>query len=406
MLSWNKIIETLIPLLILCVISGIAKIIYDYRSSLSLWFRRLKLNLLPVKFNVALSLDFKDGLNSGIYYQETKNNLLKIIDQNGLSGLVILKDFSDIKKFSSKNEAESFRNKKQLDLIIWGGFSGDGLKKGGEEIYKIDLNFTYGYPDDKEKKIGAMLLVDIGSKFAVKNYWQILENNSSVDLEIITNNLFDLSAYILGTTLKLSGRIAVSLKIFESLFNKLLVQNDRFSQQIIPHILNCYEVFIVDIGVNRKRSDLGVEFCRKYLKLKQNNFFALSNLAIFQYRLGLEKEAEKNVEKLLKLYPNQPVTEVDIAFFRILQKNYTNAYKHYQKLSTYQQIDFNAQEVVEFLFSQYELKKDSGLLYGAGIISFYFGDQSLAKETFLQYLSVASERNCKQMYRNAKRLSK
>lgn len=395
----------LIPLLILGILSGFCKIIYDHRKGLTIWINKIKLNLLPVEFNVAFSLDFNEGLNSGNYYQEIRKNLIKNIDDYGLSRLVILKDFSDVKKFSSILEAENFRNKKNIDLIIWGGFTADGLKEDGEEVYKIDLKFTYSHPNDREKRIGSMLLADISSKFAIKNYWQILEKNSYADLEIINNNLFDLSTYILGTTLKLWGRIGVSLKIFEILFNKLKSRNDSFANQVIPHILNCYQIFITEFGVRRKNLKSGLEFCQKYLNLVPNDFYALSNSAIFQFYLGKEQEAEQSVEKLLKLYPNRPVTEVDIAFFRVIQKNYTNAYKHYQRLAEFQSIDFNAQEVIEFLFNQYESRKDPALLYGAGMISYYFGDQLLAKNTFKEYLSKTSENICKSMYRNAKRLS-
>lgn len=404
----KNIIDTLIPLLIILILGGIGKVTYDYRKNIYLYFKRQKLNLLPIKFNVALSLNFNEGLNSGIYYQEIKRSLIKLIDENNLSNVVILRDFSDIKKFDSIEEAEEFRNKKCVDLIIWGGFSADGLKKDGEEIHKIDLKFTYGYSKfegDKENMIGKMLLADISSKFAIKNYWQILDKNSSDDIEIITNNLFDLATYILGTTLKLSGRINTSLNLFEKLFDKLSLKNDKFQDQVIPHLLNCYEFYILDSAFNKKNSNLGEQFCEKYLNIKPNNFFALANLALFQYRLGKEKDTEENVEKLLKFYPNLSTTEVNVAFIRILQKNYKNAYKHYQKLSSLRQIDFNAQEVIEFLFSQYEIKKDPALLYGAGVLSFYFGDQILARKTFNEYLSKTSEKDCKSMYRNAKRLS-
>lgn len=406
--SGTSIINTLIPLLIILVLGGIGKVIYDYKKNIYLYFKKQKLNLLPVKFNVALSLNFNEGLNSGIYYQEIKRSLLKLIDENNLSKVVILRDFSDIRKFDSIEQAEEFRNKKQVDLIIWGGFSADGLKKDGEEIHKIDLKFTYGYlkiKGDKENMIGKMLLADINSKFAIKNYWQILDKNSSDDIEIITNNLFDLATYILGTTLKLSGRINISLSLFEKLFDKLKLNDDKFQEQVIPHLLNCYELFIFDLGLNKKNADLGEQFCEKYLKIKPDNFFALANLALFQYRLGKEKDTEANVEKLLKLYPNLSTTEVNVAFIRILQKNYQNAFKHYQRLASFRQVEFNTQEVVEFLFAQYEIKKDPALLYGAGMLSFYFGDQILARETFREYISKTSERDCKAMYRNAKRLS-
>ncbi len=406
--SGTSMMDILIPSLIILVLGGMGKVMCDYRKSIYLYFKRQKLNLLPVKFNVALSLSFNEGLNSGTYYQEIKRSLLKIIDENNLSNVVVLRDFSDIKKFESIEQAEEFRNKKQVDLIIWGGFSGDGLKKDGEEIHKIDLKFTYGYLEiagDKEKRLGKMLLADISSKFAIKNYWQILDKNSSTDIEIITNNLFDLATYILGTTLKLSGRINTALNLFEKLFDKLKLSNDKFIDQVIPHLLNCYELFIFDLGLNKKNTNLGEQFCEKYLKIKPDNFFALANLALFQDRLGKEKDTEANVEKLLKLYPNLSTTEVNVAFIRILQKNYQNAFKHYQRLASFRQVDFNAQEVIEFLFTQYEIKKDPALLYGAGMLSFYFGDQILARKTFREYISKTSERDCKAMYRNAKRLS-
>jgi len=396
--------ETFITGLILAILTGVVTIIYKNWKNIIIWLKRKKLNIFPIKFNVALSLDFQEGLNSGTYFKEIKNNLLKSIDENRLSEIIKIHDFSDIKKFSTIKEAEDFRNKKGVDLIIWGGFSGDGLKKDGETINKIDLKFTYGFKDDEQRRIGVMILADINSKLAIKNYWEIIDKNSLNDIEIISKNLFDISGYILGLTLKLSGRIGISLKIFETLYENLKLRGDTFKDQIIPHLLNCYTIFITDSGFNKRRFDLGESFCNKFLIIVPNDFFALSNLAIFQYYLGKETDAEKNVEQLLKLHPGQSVTEVDVAFFRVIQKNYKNAYKHYQNLSQMQSVGFNAQEVVEFLFSQYEFKKDPVLLYGAGIVSYYFGDKKLAKQTLNEYLSLSNENVCKQMYRNAKRL--
>lgn len=396
--------EVFVTSLMLAILTGLATLVYKNWKNIATWFKRKKLNIFPVKFNVALSLDFQEGLNSGTYFKEIKNNLLKSIDENRLSEIIKIHDFSDIQKFSTIKEAEDFRNKKGVDLIIWGGFSGDGLKKGGEAINKIDLKFTYGYKDDEQRRIGVMINADINSKLAIKNYWEIIDKNSLNDIEVISKNLFDISGYILGLTIKLSGRIGVALKIFESLYQNLKLRGDVFKEQITPHLLNCYTIFITDYGFNKRRFDLGENICNKFLIIMPDNLFALSNLAVFQYRLGKEADAETSVEKLLKLFPGQSITEVDVAFFRIIQKNYKNAYKHYQNLIQFQRVNFNAQEVVEFLFSQYEFKKDPVLLYGAGIVSFYFGDKELAKKTLNEYLLLSNENVCKQMYRSARRL--
>lgn len=405
-ISTNPLLSALISGLILLCLTSLGTLVYKNWQTIKLFIRRKQLEYFPVRYNVASSLDFREGLNSGTYYREIKRKLTEAISSNHLNDVIQIHDFSDIKKFSSNNEAESFKIKKDLDLIIWGGFSEDGLKKDGELVNKLDLKFTYGHPDDKEKRLKNMIILDIGSKLATKNYWQILDLNSSLDTEIISNNIFDISLYILGLTLKLSGRIGKALKIFETLSLSLDTRKDDFSNQITPHILNCYTIFINDctLGKNRKKFEIGRDYCVKYLKILPNDFYALSNLAALQCVLGEENQAEENIETLLKLYPKLSVTELDVAYFRILKKNYTNAYKHYDNLSKFKSVDFYPQQVVEFLYAQYESKKDPAFLYGVGIVSYYYGDRHLALQAFNEYLDLSNENVCKQMYRTAKRL--
>lgn len=162
--------ENIVGGFILLLLAGLGKVIYDYRTPIYYFFIRLKLRILPVNFNIALSLSFEEGLNSGEYFKEIKKSLSKEIDKANLSNHIKIKDFSDIQRFSSKSEAEEYRNKKNIDLIIWGDFSSDALKRKGKSISDIHLKFTFGYPEDRENKIGAMLQLDFSSKLAQKNY--------------------------------------------------------------------------------------------------------------------------------------------------------------------------------------------------------------------------------------------
>jgi tetratricopeptide (TPR) repeat protein len=403
-LNWKNIFEALMPYLIVAVLTGIAGLIYDQWSKICIWARRQKLKFLPVDFNVAFSLDFKEGLNSGNYFEQIKKDFINLLNDTGLEREIKIRDFSDIKKFANREEAEKFRGKKNIDLIIWGGFSNDALKADGQNISEMDLNFTYGHPDDEQKKIGAMILLDISSKLAIKNYWKIIENNSLKDIKIVSNNLFDISTYILALTLKISGRIEKSLDLFEKLYNKLEQKNDEFRNVITPHLLNCYHLLAINAGVNKKDYLVGKTFCDKMLIFSENDFFAIANLALFQYKLGNEMEAEQKVELLLKCYPKDPLTEINVAFFRILRKNYSNAFKHYKNFLKFQSIHFNPQEVVEFLDEQYKIKKDPALLFGSGIVSMRFGDKKLAKKDLERFLKKSSEGICKPMYRMAKKL--
>ncbi len=403
-LDWNKIIETLIPLLIILVLGWIAKIVWHSRVKILRWIKRQRLNLFPVNFNVAFSLDFKDGLNSGNYFNQILHNVNDIIDQCGLHSQIIIKDFSDIQKFNNKEQAEKFVVKKSLNLIIWGGFTNDVLKLKGENINEIKLNFTYQHPQDTRGKIGKMILLDISSRMAKKNYWNIVESDSFRDIKIISNNLLDISLYIIALTLKLYGNLEKSLNLFEQLYQNLLKRNDEFSKTVIPHLINLYELLIIENGQNRKNYILGSEICRKLLKLNENSFFGIANLATFQVKLGNIKESEELVSRLQKLYPREPVTQVDLAYFRILRKNYKKAFEHYSNLLKYQVINFKPQEVIEFLFDEYDKLNEPGFLYGIGVISNEYWDKDLARKTLGQFLRKSSESKYKLMYREAKRI--
>lgn len=332
-MTWE---EYLLVGLVLAAVAGTFKVAYDYRKLIHIWIKRQKLKLFPVNFNIALSLEFNEGLNSGNYFAEIKKNLQKALAEVGMEKLVKIIDFSDIQKFKNKEEAERFRTKKDIDLIIWGSFSTDSLKKEGKTVNKLNLNFTYGHPNDAEGKLGAMLLSDIRSKFAQKNYWQIFEDNSFEDISLISENLFDLAIYVIALTLKIYGKIGKSTMLFEKLHDRLAKKEDEFIKHVIFHLLNCYEIMIIELGINRKNFKAGIDYCSKFLQLKKDDFFALSNLAVFQFKSGDTESSKNTVDQLLKIYPNTPLTEVNVAFMRILEGRYKNADKHYEKLFKFQ----------------------------------------------------------------------
>lgn len=396
--------QKILYLLVLAILSGTAKIVYDYRQSIHKYLKRLRLKLFPLNFNLALSIEFKEGLNSGNYYKEIIRNLSSSINKNRLNKLIKIIDFSDIYKFIDVTEAEKYRIRKNIDLIIWGHFTGDSLKKNGESISNLHINFTYGYLDNKDGVIGTLLFKDISSRLATKNYWKIIERDSYKDIQIVSNNLFDLSIYIIALTLKYFGNISKSVELFEQLYNLQIKKTDAFSKALVPHLLDCYYLLAEEFGVYKKQYKIGEKYCIKILELHKNDFFALSNLAKIQYQLGDKQKAEVTIKTLSKLYPRNPITEADIAFIGVLNGNYSNAFKHYENLAKCREINFNPQDVIEFLNDQYQIHKEPGLLYGCGLISYYFGDKTLAKKDFKRFFSKANKIKYKSMWRKAKKL--
>ena len=213
---------------------------------------------------------------------------------------------------------------------------------------------------------------DIKSKFAQKNYWQIFENNSTNDIEIISDNIFNISTYILAITLMLYGKVLASLNLFEYLHSKLVKCDNQLSVKLTPHLLNCYEVLALEYAFNKGNYPVAIEYCNKALSLKPKSFFALSNLAVFHYKADNLNESRKFIDLLKKIYPNSTVTIVDVAFIKILEKDYIGAYSVYSRLIKNKIVNFNPQDVVEFLNFEYEKSKEPALLFASGIIAFYY----------------------------------
>jgi len=401
----DKIIENTIPVIVGSILPAIGVLIYKNRKDILILLKKLRIKLFPLQFNIAFALDFNEGFNSGNYFKEIKKNFSKLLDDTNLSDQIRIIDFSDIFLFNSRIEAEKFRTEKGIDLIIWGGFTGDKLKLKGENVNTINLNFTFGH-EKMSKQIGYLIFLDLKSKMALKSYWAIFENDSLRDVIIVSNNLFDISTYILALILKIFGDLKKSTLLFENLYHELDRRNDDFKKQLIPHLIDCYNLLSLEYGLSGKDLHYAITNCNKILKIDPNNFSALCNLAVFLYKDGKKDEAEKTVDHLKSLYPNNPITILDVSFFRIIQKNYNRALKGYKKLLNFKRLNFNIQEVIEFLDDQYLITKEPALLFASGFLSCNFGDIRSGKNDLRSFLKKAKSPQYKNMVREAKKLLK
>src|SRR5258708_2257059 len=128
------------------------KIVADNKVEIFSWLNKQKIHHLPIDFNVGVSITYQKGQQSQNFFLQMLKNLKQVIDLQGLSKQIKIQDISNI-PFKVVKEAEEFRTKKNLDLLIWGEFTQDGLKIEGREVSKINLNFTFSHPDNAEKQI-------------------------------------------------------------------------------------------------------------------------------------------------------------------------------------------------------------------------------------------------------------
>ncbi len=385
-------------------ILGILGFLLKYWKQLTHLLKKTKLKILPANFNVGLSFEFAPGTQSENYFNEIKQNLIKTIDSFDLSQNIKLKDFSKEHNFTFKDEAEKFRKKKDIDLIIWGRISKKSLKDNGKKINKVEIKYTYGHPTDRHNQIGKLLLLDISSRAAKKRYSTILEENSFKDTITISSNIFDISTYILARILQLHGEIHKSLELLEKIYLKNN-SDQSFQKLISPHIISCCTPIIEDAN-SKKNFKKAIKFAKKILKISPFSIAGLSRLALSQYKSGDHIASEETVNKMLEFYPNDPLTRANVAFFRILQKKYSSAFKNYEKLIKYpaNELTFNPIDIVEFLSNEFIHIKDPALLYGCGIISFYFGDPKLGISDLKEFTEICNKESQKRMYRNAKKL--
>lgn len=349
-------------------------------------------------------MNFKEWINSGIYFNEIKKDLFKIIEKQNLQKVIKIRDFSDIQNFKNKSDAEKYRKNKDLDLIIWWDFSWDGLIKDGQEIHQIDINFTFRHPDDPEHKIKQVLLTDFSSKLAIKNYWQILENNSFNDVKLVSKNLFHISTYIIGITTMLYWRVMQSVEILEWLNNTVESNDDIFRLSILINLENLYRQIMQNSANSKNNIKVWITYAEKLIILRPNDQNTLSFLAFFYYINGEEEKSEQTVDKQIKLYARFPSTEVNVAFLRIMQKKYQDAFHCYERLTQKEELDFNPIPVIDFLSEQYRLRWEVGLLYGSGLISYFYWDKQIAKEDLSNFIKIFPQENCQIMFNRARKI--
>lgn len=397
---------------ILLIIWWIWTVLWTYRKEISLILKRIKLEVFPATFNVAFSIEFKEWLNSWEYFNELKKNFNKIILEENLDNTIKIKDFSDIYLFKNQNEAENFRENKDLDLIIWWDFSNDNLKENWKKLNRLNLKYTYCILNDDKWNIWNLVKNDLSTKFAEKNYWTIYEENSYKDIQIVWNNLSDMALYILSVSLKFQWNLFKSTEILEKHLNNLLKRNDNFVQHIKFHLLNNYKLFILDIIFNvkkywnKKDFKSWTKYCEKMLKLYENDFFALTNLAYFEYNLWNKFRVKKIIEIIEDLYSKSPCSITNIAFLHLINNKYKVSYKWYNKLSKYNinQLDFNPIDVIPFLYNEYKKTLNPWLYFASWFLQYLYWDKSIAKKDLSNFIKIVDKEKAKLMYNKAEKI--
>lgn len=370
--------------------------------------RQIQIRVLPAKFNLGISFKYyQDDELLRSYHKEIIERLNELIDKNNLSKYVKINDFSDIKTFKNKEHAESYRNSKKIDLLVWGRLSSSKLQKNGESIVKPILNFTYGHPNDLNNNIGKALVNELSRVLATKEFVnEIIESDSYNKIENLNLSIFEVSMYIIGLSMKLFGKIDSAMKLFESLMSNINDRNNYFSRGVIFHLSNIYELKLLSFTWIDKGFEEALEISNKYLKLDPNNIETIAAKAYSLFKLGRKIEAYENIRFLKQINPNSHITHIDLAFLYVVEGKYTQAFNEYETIENVkpEKLRINSIQVIEFLDRQVDLNPEEfGYLFGSAFLNFHFGDKVRAVEIFKRFIKIANKRTYKKMYNYADR---
>ena len=404
-LDWGKTIEILIDTL---VCGFLLWLMQKYWEPICRFFIRLWLLHFPLKpFNVVFSIQSKSDMPSGSYNNELKIKIKENLDQLGLSNIVRLKDFEDLKYFKNREEAEAFLIKHELDLIWWGRFSEDKLKSKGKTNHELLINYTYKYPEDNQGQVRKVIADDIQAAIVNKRHFSIIEDESFRDIRIASDDLTDLSLYIVGSCMLLFGRLNETVLIFEKLFDRNNKNSDDFVEKVKLKLGNAYELLSIKFGLDGRNYSEGLEFSEKLLKLFPGSHNGLANSAYFLVMLERMEDAGKTVERLKSRFPDSHTTLIDLAFFEIIQKNYNEAFDYYLKIASIppDELKINVVAITEFLENQYiKLKHEPAFLFGVGILNYYFADRMRGLGILKDFLEKAQDDKYLRMIKKANEL--
>lgn len=316
---------------------------------LIIWFY-LSGRFIPSKqpFTVIFCLKCSDA-KSAQYIQNSMKVMISELDKLGLLQKLRIKQIGqDI--INSNQQALAYREKFDIDLIIWGEiFFGSQDEKQVCDFKK--LFFTYKIPPNLIRaNISKLFQNDINIAL-VNRDWNIYEINSLPDTEKISAHLSEIILLILGLIYAQYSDFAEdSCVILESLFNlleaktkndKILIDDVNKQIKISPTmlrkgrtldlLLNLYKNMGMHFSENRNYAK-GISYLEKCIQYEKKDIEVLSNAAIASFYLDNLDKAKLYTNQMNEVEKNHPIYILNRAFFGINEKNYSSALFFYKEI--------------------------------------------------------------------------
>lgn len=363
-------------------------------------------------FTVVFCLKGKEAKGSR-YIQNAISMLKDSLDRLGLlEKFRIVLAGEDI--VNSQKEAYKYREKYNIDLVIWGEvFSGGKGNANNEACDFKGLLFTYKIPPVVNRS-NLSNVFKTGINIAIQNRdWNVYEVNSLPDTEKIAAHLSEIIMFVLGLIYCQDKEFAEdSIVILESLFKQL----NEATRAERPEVKEKGKEVKMNPGVFRKArvlglllnvySNLGIYYTNnanhrkalfylnKYLSYDKENTEVLSSLALSSYYIGDLPSARKYTEKIGKIDKDNPIFAVNRAYFAIIDKNYSDTLSIYKKIinKNFQIEASTVIEVIAFLDERKSEKpKELAYDFTIGLLNYYHCQRDLGTKELRQFVKQAKK---------------
>jgi tetratricopeptide (TPR) repeat protein len=380
--------------IIFFILASLGYIMLRYRKTILSWLS-LVINkvhrqfLILYRVRIGISLD--DQFNQGIVDRANeKLNQLKLegkIRFINLTSENIPKNDESFEAFLKKD------NHLNLNLIVW------GVEQQAKD-QKIILNFTHF--DNARNAFKAIIASEISTLVGQHDFFEIFPDTFEVNLELEEGNITFFSVYLVGLSLMLSRDTQEGLRIFEELILELKPDNPLYLI-VLEKLQRCYEILGNEKSFRGNQIAAKAIFEKSY-NLNPNHFGTIVGLALATHETGDQLRASQLVEELERRFPNEAITHVDIAYFRILQRNYNDALRHYMVFASMHPDPGIIAQVIDFLSQRIkENPSELGFLFGRGYME-YLTENEIYKTDLRVFLKKASDRDYYRMKSKASRL--
>lgn len=304
------------------------------------------------------------------------------------------------------NDAKKLLLNKNCCLIIWGNYQEGQLNsKKVRGFSNFQLNFTYRTSEE----IKTFHELDVDSVMNNRIWWCDTDNDF-LGQNIVVNNIVEVSKYIVGTILILSGRIDEAKTYYEDLRLELMQKRAHLSgpNTVNPIIEKVRNKLVDCLMIECQKYYQTKIFCNGSLNINKNDLNHLKDklsdlrkysirhdeeslMAIVEFLLGNISGSKRVLTHAIKMKRGNYNTYFSLGFLECFSSNTSEIIKRYRKAirlcsGAMQSANFlHMVKYCEYFLKLYPEKIEFHLVLG--IIQKEYGDMTIAREQFEIYLS-------------------